>query len=119
MSFILTIHDRSGTELQFGDIVKVHNDDKVQFYAEVTWMESEQAIAPFHTFTFHSFEKIDKLPYGVMKSTEERYNVWYIESPEEDTERFEGYLMSWRECEYQLKKKCFRIKPNKQLNLFK
>lgn len=111
--FILKLYDRKGQELQLGDIVKVSNGRAFQFFARVTFLGAEQAIAPFHTFTFHSFEKVDKLPESVVKSTEERYDIWYL--PEElaeldtDADKFNHYLMDWRSCEHLLDNRCWRI----------
>lgn len=122
MSFILTLHDHHGKELALGDIVRV-NTGTVRpnhFFARVTWLKDEQTIAPFGTFSFHSFEKVDSLPDNAIKSTETRYDIWYLEDEgeEQTAEIYEGYLMSWRECEDYLKKNCYRIRPNTQLGLF-
>lgn len=107
--FTLKLYDRKGAELNLGDIVKiVDNHGRTTFFAEVTWLEKEQVIAPFHTFSFNSFEKVDRLPEGVIKSSEQRYNIWYLDEPEQD-EKFEHYLMSWRECEHHLETRCWRI----------
>jgi uncharacterized protein YrzB (UPF0473 family) len=123
MMLILTIHDRKGTELKFGDIVRIDSyscGNHYSFYSEVKYLEAEQSIAPFHTFAFHSVEKVDKVPDTATKSTEERYDVWFecVESEESpDVSRYERYLMEWRECEHLLSEKIFRVhlkEPNKQ-----
>ena len=119
MSFILTLYDRNGKELEIGDIVKVQSDGRISFYAEVAWLEKEQALAPFHTFTFHSFEKADKLPENAIRAKEDRYGLWYVEDAEEDESQHEKYLLDWRNCEYLINERVFRIRPNPQLNLFK
>lgn len=112
--FILTLHDRKGKELKLGDIVKIsdHNE-RFTFFCEVKYLEAEKVITPFHTFSFHSFEKVDSVPNEAIKSSEERYNIWYMYSDdaEKGTERpsFNRYLMSWRECEDLLEKRCWRV----------
>lgn len=111
MKFELTIHDRKGTELKEGDVVAVYDRRAYTFFAEVKWLESEQVLTPFHTFSFHSFEKVDSVPENAIQSTEERYKIWYLEESEEDNEdgNFEKYLSSWRDCESLLEKRAFRI----------
>jgi len=123
--FTLKLYDRKGTELNEGDVVHISDGKSFDFWAEVKYLEKENAIAPFHTFSFHSFVKVDKVPEHAVKSTEERYNIWYVykENAETDNEAelFENYLMSWRECESMIDKRCFRIQKLKehQLTLFK
>lgn len=110
--FILELYDREGTKLNLGDIVKISDGSRFQFYAEVKYIEKENIITPFHTFTYRSFVKIDKLPNDVVKSTEERYNIWYHKNPEEDnySAEFEQYLSTWRHIEDFMDKRCWRIK---------
>lgn len=110
--FTLTIHDRKGTLLKQGDIVKISERGYFQFFSEVKWLEKEQVLAPFHTFCFSSFEKVNSVPKEARKSSEERYNIWYLDEKEKDpeSETFEKYLMGWRECEHMLKERCYRIK---------
>lgn len=106
---ILELYDRNGEKLQLGDLVKISNGKSFDFYAEVTYLKNEQVIAPFHTFTF----KVDAVPEGVVKSFEQRYNVWYLPSRDQfdtDPQAGEKYLQSWRACEYKLEKNMFRIK---------
>jgi len=112
--FTLKLFDRKGIELQFGDIVKISNGKEFTFYAEVTYLQQEKLIAPFHTFSFHSFEKVDALPYNAIKATgEERYNVWYTEDSELDAEHNEvaikDYLIQWRECERLIEQGIYQI----------
>lgn len=111
--FKLTLYDRVGNELKIGDIVKVSNGQRLQFYAEVKYLEAEKVITPFHTFSFHSFEKIETLPENAIRLSEERYAIWYTHSPELDesqaVQHAEKYLIDWRHCEYLLEKRCFRI----------
>lgn len=113
--FILKLYDRNGVELQMGDIVAVSDGKRFTFYAEVKWLEQERQISPFHTFCFHSFEKVDSVPENARKSTEERYNIWYVchDEAKEDTaaQRAEKYLIDWRVCEHLLEKRCYRIEP--------
>lgn len=111
--FELSLYDRLGNELNLGDIVKISSGERgFHFFAEVKYLEDEQVITPFHTFSFHSFEKVSKLPDGVVESTETRYKIWWMENIEEDfrVKEFEDYLMGWRECEHLLEKRCYRIK---------
>lgn len=109
--FQLKLYDRNKIELNEGDIVKISNGRTFTFYAEVKYLEKEKCITPFHTFSFHSFVKVDTLPDGAIKSTEERYNIWWVENPEEDLSRdkFERYLIDWRACEHLLEMRCFDI----------
>lgn len=113
--FILKLQDREGKELNEGDLVAISNGKEFTFYCEVKFLEKEQAIAPFHTFSFHSVVKVDKLPENAVKSTEERCNIWYVPNAEEDNESksFERFLISWRECEIALEKRAFIIKKFK------
>lgn len=109
--FTLKLYDRKGQELKLGDILKVSDGREFQFYVEVTYLEKERVIAPFHTFSFSSFEKVKSVPKEAIKSTEERYNIWYLEDKREDkgAAEFENYLMDWRQCEYLLEKGHYRI----------
>lgn len=115
--FTLKLYDRKGAELKEGDIVKVSDGRRFSFFAEVKWLEKEQAIAPFHNFSFHSFDKVKSIPENAVKSTEERYNIWYVYDEfaelDEESNDFSQYLMSWRECESMLKDRCFRIEKHK------
>lgn len=111
--FVLELYDRNGVKLQLGDIVKISNGKSFDFYAEVKYLEDEQIITPFHTFSFHSMVKVDEVPADAVKANEERYNVWYLPSRtnfDKNPEEGERYLMSWRACEYKLNQKMFRIK---------
>ena len=109
--FKLKLFDRKGIELHLGDIVKISDGRRIQFYSEVKYLESEKAISPFHTFSFHSFEKVDKLPDNAIRSPmETKYNIWYLPDPEADEAHdFDGYLMRWKECERLLKNNVFNI----------
>lgn len=113
MNFILKLYDRIGNELNTGDIVKISDRKLFTFFCEVKYLEKEKIITPFHTFSFHSFEKVDSIPENAIKSTEERYNIWFMpnQSGEFDSnaEDFLKYLMSWRECEHHLEKRSWRI----------
>lgn len=112
--FTLKLFDRKKQELKIGDIVKVSLRGEFTFYCEITFLEKEMKIAPFHTFSFHSFEKVDRVPDHAIKSTEERYNIWYITNPENDegSLAFEKYLTDWRACEHILEESCFTLTPN-------
>lgn len=109
--FTLSLYDRNGVALSEGDIVRVSNGRDFTFYSEVKYLEEEQAIAPFHTFSFHSFEKVDSVPEDAIKASEERYNIWWPAATEEDLspESGEKYLIDWRQCEHLLDKKVYRI----------
>lgn len=107
--FILELYDSFGNKLKMGDVVKVSNGRNFCFYAEVKYLEKEKVITPFHTFSFHSFEKIDTLPENLKKATEERYNIWFQDNTEEQRISAEGYLSDWRQCEHLLEKGCYRI----------
>jgi hypothetical protein len=120
--FTLELFDRLGQKLNLGDIVKVSNGKDFTFFAEVKYLVDEQIISPFHTFSFHSFEKVSEVPESAVKGSEKRYNIWYNPIPEFDLEenakRAEKYLLEWRVCECLLGQRIFRIKPIEQLTLF-
>jgi hypothetical protein len=110
MSYELQLFDRNGKELNEGDIVRISNGKQFSFYAEIKHLEDEQIIAPFHTFSFHSFEKVDQVPDGAILLKEERYRCWYLANEEIDNAADFGnkYLIDWRTCEHLLK--CWKIK---------
>lgn len=111
--FTLELFDRNGVKLQLGDIVKISNGKSFDFYAEVKYLPEEQIITPFHTFSFHSVVRVDEVPENAVKSSEERYNVWYLPGRDQidtDPEAGEKYLQSWRACEYKLNQNIFRIR---------
>lgn len=116
--FILTVHDREGTELKDGDIVAVsghnHGDNRFKFFAEVKWIPEKQVLTPFHTFTFHSFLKVDKVPDGAVPFKDDMadYKIWYICDSEVDTKArdYERYLIDWRDCERLIENHIFRIR---------
>jgi len=114
--FTLTLHDRKGIQLNEGDIVKISDGRNFNFYAEVKYLEPEMVIAPFHTFSYHSFVKVDSVPDGALKSTEERYGIWYlpdeVKETDEDGDEFKDYLMSWRHCESAIERRSWRITKN-------
>lgn len=111
--FKLKIYDRKGIELKEGDIVKISDGRRFTFYCEVKYLEKEMIITPFHTFSFHSVEKVNEVPVHAIKSTEERYSIWYVDhdvaEADNNRESFEKYLSDWRCCEYTLKERMYRI----------
>lgn len=119
--FLLKLFDREGNELNESDVVKVSDGKCFNFYAEVKYLESEKVIAPFHTFSFHSFVKVDSIPENAVRSTETRYKIWFLQDPSKDEKPEDGerYLIDWRCCEHLLTQRCYRIEPCvKQLKLF-
>jgi hypothetical protein len=65
------------------------------------------------------------VPENAIKSTEERYNIWYLNTKDAEAdnnaEDAKDYLKSWRDCEHHLEKRAFRIKLStigKQTELF-
>lgn len=117
--FILELFDRDGAILNEGDYVAVSNSKNISFFAEVKYIKEENIITPFHTFSFSSFKKVDKIPGGAVRSSETRYNIFYMPNSVEDPDgkHFEKYLMDWRQCEHLLR--CFKIKKKEeQLTLF-
>lgn len=110
MAFTLHLYDRNGKELNEGDIVKISDGSRITFYAEVKFLEGHNAIAPFHTFSFSSMIKVDKLPEGLTKANEERYGILHGE-PEDDSGGgvIKQYLLEWRECEHNLDDRMFKI----------
>lgn len=117
--FILRFYDRNGIELNLGDIVRISDGRRFQFYSEVKYLDNG-VIAPFSTFSYHSIEKVDHVPEGATLSTETRYRIWWINNSDEDDEeycdKFKSYLQSWRECETWIDNKCWRIEPMKNVN---
>ena len=118
MTFRLTLYDRNGIALNLGDIVKISDGHRFTFYSEVKYLAQEKTITPFHTFSFSSIEKVDKVPDYAIKSTEERYDMWYLPNPDNDEngESHRDYLMSWRECEHNLR--AWTLEPDYQLEIF-
>jgi hypothetical protein len=112
--FILTIHDRNGVELKEGDLVKISNAREFTFYSEVKWLEKEKVLAPFDTFSFHSFEKVDSIPLNAKKSTIESYDVWYDFSNytecDDKADVFKNYLASWWRIDIAVKNRSYQIK---------
>jgi hypothetical protein len=108
--FTLELYDSKGIKLNIGDIVRVSNG-RIEFFAEVKYLMDEQIITPFHTFSFHTFQKVDSLPEGLNKSGETRYNIWYnpLTNHENEDVKDSQYLMDWRQCEHLLEKRCYRI----------
>lgn len=109
--FKLKLCDREGTILKEKDIVKISDGRFFNFFSEVKYLENEQAIAPFHTFAFHSIVKVDSIPDTAKKGNEDRYNIWYDVDPEVDkcAELHEKYFLDWRDCERLINNKAFII----------
>ena len=107
----LKLYDRKGVELKEGDLLAISDGLRFNFYAELKFIENGQILAPFHTFSFHSFQKVDSLPDHAVKTKESRYNCWYTHFPELDVEpeEYEDYRLQWVECERQLEKGLFKI----------
>lgn len=112
--FILTIHDRNGVELKEGDLVKISNGREFTFYSEVKWLEKEKVLAPFDTFSFHSFEKVDSIPPNAKKSNIESHNVWFAlaDNTEYDgkADAFKNYLTSWWRINVGIENRSYQIK---------
>lgn len=131
--FRLTLHDNMGVELVEGDIVKVINrgHDNTIFFSEVRWIEKngckEGILVPFHTFSFHSFQKIEGGLEALLSIYKDRLiecivegvEYWYVskldseklndDENEEDEDEVSKYLMDWRQCEYLISEGCYRI----------
>jgi hypothetical protein len=114
MRLILTLQDSKGNKLNFGDIVRVDTGRLcTTFFAEVKYLEKEKAITPFHTFSFHKFFKVDSVPAEAVKSTEERYNIWYLPTGNDEYDNASQYLIDWRQCEHLLENGCYYIEVEK------
>ena len=100
----LQLHDRNGEPLNEGDIVKISNGKSFVFYSEVKYIEKEQSIAPFCTFSFHSFVKVNQVPKQAIRMKESRYKCWYLPDTDIDNSGEVGndYLIQWRNCEHLL-----------------
>ena len=113
--FVLKLYDRLGRELHECDIVKISCRDRLnkyfKFYTEVKYIDEEKAINPFHTFSFHSFEKVNEVPEeAILIENEKNFKYWYIPDPEKDNfKEAEQYLMSWREFEHHVENRSYRI----------
>lgn len=117
--FILRLYDRNGIELKLGDIVRISDGRRFQFYSEIKYLD-HGVITPFSTFSYHSIEKVSEVPEGATLSTETRYRIWWINNSDEEDEeyadKFKAYLQSWRECETWIDNKCYRIDPMQNVN---
>ena len=111
MNLKLILKDRKGNILNEGDIVKISDGKRFTFFSEVKYNPEKKCIYPFHTFSFHSFEKVSEVPIDALQSNQEDYKVWYTINPEEDGEaqRYSHYMRSWKECERLLEDQCFFI----------
>lgn len=112
--FLVKLFDRNRKELSIGDIVAISDGKRLNFYCRITFLEKEQKLAPFHTFSFHSVEKVDKVPENATRCTEDRYECWYMGSeakPDESSSLHDKYLLDWRACERFLDKSCFDVVP--------
>ncbi len=108
--FKLILRDIKGVELSEGDIVKIKGNYTLEFYCEVKYLEDEKTIVPFHTFSFASVEKVEKVPDNAIPGTEERYKIWSVNTDvKEDLKKFEDYHYSWKSCEKQLSKRQYCI----------
>lgn len=122
MKFKLVLKDSHGKKLKEGDIVQIFSNSKrntSHFFAEVKYLPDEKIIAPFHTFSFHSFKKVKEVPDTAQRANEKRYKVWYEQFDEHvDEDKFklsgEKYLISWRECEHKINDRVYDIVPIKK-----
>ena len=109
--FKLILKDSKGTPLKEGDLVRLTGRiDSPVFYCEVTFLEEEKRIVPFHSFSFNHIERVDKLPSDAIPLKEERYKAYM--SPSEnvhDKNYIDNYLMDWRVCEHRINERCFDI----------
>lgn len=114
--FTLTLHDRNGTQLNLGDVVRISDGRTWKFFAEVKYLADQQLITPFHTFSFMSVEKCE-LPTNAIRANETRYGIWHLPNDEPDggAESFNNYLIEWRQCEYLLETRMWRIQPRTTL----
>lgn len=111
--FTVKLFDRDHQELKIGDIVAISDGKALKFYAEIQFMEKERMVSPFHTFSFHSVKKVEKVPDGAELCTEDRFKCWYMPNPENDavSERHNDYLIEWRKCERMLEHTMFEVSP--------
>lgn len=113
--FLLKIYDRDCVELKLGDIVEVSDGKKIKFYCRVTFLESVQKLAPFHTFSFHSVRKVEAPHVNATRCTEDRYECWYLAGDDQiddmNAATHEKYLADWQACERLLEKSAFSVIP--------
>jgi hypothetical protein len=112
--FLVKLYDRKRQELSIGDIVAISDGKRLNFYCRITFLEKEQKLAPFHTFSFHSVEKVAEVPENAVPCSEDRYECWYMGSeakPDESAAEHAQYLLDWRACERFLDKSCFDVVP--------
>ena len=111
--FKLILMDREGKKLKIGDLVKVSDGRGFSFYAKIQYDKKSKTIAPFHTFSFHSFLKVDKLPKNAIERTDRNFTYWFVHNPESDLDVHQtttrNYVLSWLECERALKESCYCI----------
>lgn len=113
--FRLRLLDRNGIELKLGDTVRISDGRYWTFYSEIKYLGNGE-ITPFSTFSYHSIEKVDKLPEGLVESTETRYKIWIdpnYNHEDRGSNNFETYLADWRFVEEWLRKRYFIIEPEK------
>lgn len=113
--FRLKLYDILGQELHIGDIVRIRGNYEVTFFCKVEYDKERGILHPFHTFSFHRVAKIDKLPEGVIETKDNGRTYWYFREKQNEnqvpnkSDRVMEYLVSWRECESNLKTYMYRI----------
>lgn len=113
MKFYFELTDRNGTVLNDGDIVRVSDSHGFTFYSEVKYFPETNIIVPFHTFSFHSFEKVDSIPDNALPGkADSNYKIWYVPNAEKDdeSEKFDRYHSDWMSCDRLLEGRCYVIK---------
>jgi hypothetical protein len=96
--FTVKLFDINNQELKIGDLVKIRTGRKSIFYCKIKFI-AEGILAPFHTFSFMTIEKVDSIPDNAIPAKEDRYNVWFLADDDEQTDITNEYLLSWRQCE--------------------
>lgn len=106
--FKLRFFDCNQVEIHEGDTIKIYAGNTTIFYSEVKYLQEEKVLVPFHNFAWFRFEKVNTVPLFAIKSDEARFNLWYEPDVKHNYVPQE-LLISWRDAEVLLEKRCWQI----------